>query len=188
MQTLLDLPKRDLRGAVVVMGTSMASPKGFACTVPLLFWLFKSAHYASPTASFNTITTPSRGSQREGLSVTANRAASLAALSLCLQAISRCVSAPLNSSRGKSIKAGVREENPIKRRAWFPQHERSPRGFIQQSERHKGGLQTYINCITGFCLHNVYHHMHYLPWILQRQLKHFPLYLNGALSDAIKFE
>lgn len=58
-------------------------------------------------------------------------AASLAALSLCLQAISRCVSAPLNSSRGKSIKAGVRGENPIKRCAWFPQHERSPRGFIQ---------------------------------------------------------
>lgn len=120
--------------------------------VPLLFWFFKSTHYASPTASFNTIITPSRGSQREGPSVTANRAASLAALSLCLQAISRCVSAPLNCSRGKSIKAGVREENPIKRCAWFPQHERSPRGFIQQSERHEGGLQTYINCITAFTM------------------------------------
>lgn len=99
--------------------------------VPLLLRLFKSTHYASPTASFNTIITPSRGSQRQGPSVTANRAASLAALSPCLRAISRCVSAPLNSSRGKSIKAGVREENPIKPCAWFPQHERSPRGFIQ---------------------------------------------------------
>lgn len=69
---------------------------------------------------------PARGSPNEGPSVSANRAAALAALSVCLQAIRRCVSAPLNSSHGKPIKAGVREENPIKWRACSPKSERSP--------------------------------------------------------------
>lgn len=168
---LLDLPEKRPPWSGCCHGNKHCICSGFHMHlyffVKLVLFL-KCTYYASPNASFNTIITPSRGSLHEGPSVTANRAATLAALSLCLQAIWRCVSAPLNTSRGKSIKPGVREENPIKRCAWSPQPECSPPGFIRQSERHRGGLHAfYINCITGFYLHNVYQHIHYLRWILK---------------------